>query len=65
MAQIAAAKADGLTQQDKLAEAEQLLRRAPTMVWHTQVVHGNIAALRRDLQNAALFFSNSTFHLRI
>jgi len=44
MAQIAAAKADSLTQQGQLAEAKSWLKRAPTMVWGTQVVYGDIAA---------------------
>ena len=59
MAQIVAVKADGLTQQNQLAEAEQLLKRAPTIVWNTQAVHGNIAALRRDWQKAAQLFNQT------
>jgi outer membrane protein OmpA-like peptidoglycan-associated protein len=59
MAQIAAAKADILTQRKKYAEAEELLRRAPTMVWNTQVVHGNIAAHGKNWQTAAQFFNQA------
>ena len=50
MAQIAAAKADNLTQQGQLDEADEWLKRAPTMVWGTQVVHGDIAARRKQWQ---------------
>jgi len=56
MAQIAAAKADVLTQQHKFAEAEKWLKRAPTTVWSTQVIYGDIAARRQQWQKAAQFF---------
>ncbi len=59
MAQIASAKAGRLIQQERLAEAEKWLRRAPTMVWNTQVVHGDIAALQRKWLAAAQFYNQA------
>jgi len=56
MAQIVAARADDLTQQGQLTNAESWLRRAPTMVWGTQVVYGDIAARRHQWQKAAQFY---------
>lgn len=49
-AQIAAARADDLTQQGQLTNAQSWLRRAPTFVWGTQVVHGDIAANQNQWQ---------------
>ena len=59
MAQIAAARADDLTQQGQLTNAVSWLRRAPTMVWGTQVVYGDIAARRHQWQKAALFYNQA------
>lgn len=59
MAEIAAAKAGRLIQQERLAEAKKWLRRAPTMVWNTQVVHGDIAALQRKWLVAAQFYNQA------
>jgi len=60
MAQMAAAKAEIFTQRKKFSEAEEWLRRAPTMVWNTQVVHGKIAAHRnKNWQTAAQFFNQA------
>jgi uncharacterized caspase-like protein/surface antigen len=59
MAQITAINAENLVQQGKLAEAETWLKRAPTMVWNTQVVYGEIAAHRKQWQNAADFFNQA------
>jgi outer membrane protein OmpA-like peptidoglycan-associated protein len=50
MAQIAATEAENLAQQNLLAEARAWLRRAPTMTWKTQKVHGDIAA-RKPLED--------------
>ena len=59
MAQITALNADNLVQQGKLAEAETWLKRAPTIVWNTQVVYGDIAARREQWQKAADFFNQA------
>jgi outer membrane protein OmpA-like peptidoglycan-associated protein len=59
MAQIAAAKADRLTQQGQLAEAKSWLKRAPTMVWGTQVVYGDIAARRQQWQMAVRYYNQA------
>jgi outer membrane protein OmpA-like peptidoglycan-associated protein len=59
MAQIAAAKADSLTQQGQLAEAKSWLKRAPTMVWGTQVVYGDIAARRQQWQMAVRYYNQA------
>jgi len=59
MAQIAAARADELTQQGQLTNAQSWLRRAPTMVWGTQVVYGDIAARRHQWRSAAQFYNQA------
>ncbi|HEC85657.1 MAG: hypothetical protein DRR19_21730 [Candidatus Parabeggiatoa sp. nov. 1] len=59
MAQIAAARADSLVQLGQLAEAETWLKRAPTMVWGTQAVYGDIAARRQQWQLAAQFYNQA------
>jgi outer membrane protein OmpA-like peptidoglycan-associated protein len=59
MAQIAALLADELTQQSQLAQAKTWLKRAPTMVWGTQAVHGDIAAHRHQWQTAAQFYNQA------
>ena len=60
MAQIVAARADGLVQQGgDLVVAETWLKRAPTVIWVTQVVHGDIAARRRQWQAAASFYNQA------
>jgi outer membrane protein OmpA-like peptidoglycan-associated protein len=59
MAQIAAARAKRLVKQGRLNSAEGWLRRAPTMVWETQMVHGEIAARRQQWQTASYFFNQS------
>lgn len=59
MAQIAAAKADELVQSGQLAPAETWLKRAPTMVWGTQAVYGDIAARRQQWQLAAQFYNQA------
>jgi len=59
MAQIAAARADGLMQQGKLAQAEAWLKRAPTKIWNTAVIHGNINAQREQWAMAVQFFNQA------
>jgi outer membrane protein OmpA-like peptidoglycan-associated protein len=59
MAQIAAAKADSLTQQGRLEEADEWLKRAPTVVWATQVIRGDIAARRKHWQAAAQYYNQA------
>jgi outer membrane protein OmpA-like peptidoglycan-associated protein len=59
MAQIAAANADRLVQQKQLGAAQAWLRRAPTMVWNTQAIHGDIAARRQQWHSAAQFFNQA------
>ncbi len=59
MAQIAAAKADGLMQQAELAQAEAWLKRAPTKVWNTSVIHGHINAQREQWAMAVQFFNQA------
>jgi hypothetical protein len=56
MAQIAAARAYELTQQGKLTEAETWLKRAPTMIWETQRVYGDIASHRKQWHMATHFY---------
>ena len=59
MAQIAAAKADNLTQRNKLEEAEKFLQRAPMTLWVTQVVNGDIALRRKNWADAAYFYNQA------
>lgn len=59
MAQIAAAKADSLTQRGKLDEAEKFLQRAPMTLWVTQVVNGDIAVRRKNWGDAAYFYNQA------
>jgi outer membrane protein OmpA-like peptidoglycan-associated protein len=59
MAQIAAAKADSLTQQGKLEDAEKFLQRAPMTLWVTQVVNGDIALRRKEWADAAYFYNQA------
>ena len=59
MAQIAAAKADQLTQRNKLDEAERFLQRAPMTLWVTQVVNGDIALRRKNWADAAYFYNQA------
>ena len=59
MAQIAAAKADKLTQRNKLEEAEKFLQRAPMTLWATQVVNGDIALRRKEWGDAAYFYNQA------
>ncbi len=59
MAQIAAAKADHLTQRGKLEEAEKFLQRAPMTLWVTQVVNGDIASRRKEWGDAAYFYNQA------
>jgi len=59
MAQIAAARAKRLMKQGRLNLAEGWLRRAPTMVWETQAIHGEIAARRQQWQTASVFVNQS------
>ncbi len=59
MAQIAAAKADRLAEQGQLAEAKSWIKRAPTIVWQTQAVQGDIAAKRQQWQAAAQYYNQA------
>jgi len=59
MAQIAAAQAGNLLQNAKIAEAKTWLKRAPTMVWSTQVVRGDIAAYDKQWRDAAQYFNQA------
>jgi len=59
MAQIAAAKADFLTQRGKLEEAENFLQRAPMTLWVTQVINGDIALRRKEWGDAAYFYNQA------
>jgi outer membrane protein OmpA-like peptidoglycan-associated protein len=59
MAQIAAAKADSLTQQGKLEEAEEFIQRAPMTLWVTQVINGDIASRRKEWGDAAYFYNQA------
>jgi hypothetical protein len=56
MAQIAAAKADSLTQQNQLNQAEMWLKRAPVILWVTQVIYGDIASRRQQWLIANQFY---------
>jgi outer membrane protein OmpA-like peptidoglycan-associated protein len=56
MAQIAAARADELTQQKQIKSATTWLKRAPITTWGTQAVYGDIAAYRHQWQLAARFY---------
>lgn len=59
MSDIAAAKADSLVQQGKLAAAEKWLKRAKTMTWGTQVVYGDIAIRHQKWQNASVYYNQA------
>jgi outer membrane protein OmpA-like peptidoglycan-associated protein len=59
MADIAAAQASRSMEQAQLSEAEAWLKRAPTKVWRTQFVHGDIAAYRKEWRNAAEYFNQA------
>jgi outer membrane protein OmpA-like peptidoglycan-associated protein len=59
MSDIAAAKADRLVQQGRLAAAENWLKRAKALTWGTQVVRGEIAVRRQDWQNASVFYNQT------
>lgn len=48
MAQIAAARADKLTQQQLIKTAKTWLKRAPITTWGTQAVYGDIAVYRHQ-----------------
>jgi len=59
MAHIAAALAGRSMAQAQLTEAEAWLKRAPTTVWSTQVVRGDIAAYHKQWPNAAHYFNQA------
>jgi outer membrane protein OmpA-like peptidoglycan-associated protein len=59
LAQIAAAKADRLVEQGQLTKAKAWLKRAPTIVWQTQAVQGDIAAKRQQWQAAAHYYNQA------
>ncbi|RKZ78653.1 MAG: hypothetical protein DRR19_26075 [Candidatus Parabeggiatoa sp. nov. 1] len=59
MTQVVAVQAESLTQSWQLEAAKTLLERAPTIIWKTQVVHGNIAAFRGQWQEATLFYQTA------
>lgn len=59
MAQIAAARADELTQQKQIKSATTWLKRAPITTWGTQAVYGDIAAYRHQWQLAARFYNQA------
>jgi outer membrane protein OmpA-like peptidoglycan-associated protein len=59
MSDIAAAKADSLVQQNRLAAAETWLKRAKALTWGTQVVRGDIAVRRQDWHNASVFYNQA------
>jgi outer membrane protein OmpA-like peptidoglycan-associated protein len=59
MAQIAAAKADKLTQQKRIKTAKTWLKRAPITTWGTQAVYGDIAVYRHQWQLAARFYNQA------
>ena len=56
MAQIAAARADKLIQQQRIKTAKTWLKRAPITTWGTQAVYGDIAVYRHQWQLAARFY---------
>jgi len=59
MSNIAAAKADSLVQQGRLAAAEKWLERAKDITWGTQIVYADLAMLRQDWQNASIFYNQT------
>ncbi len=59
MSDIAAAKADRLLEQGRLAAAEKWLKRAKTMTWATQVVYGDISIRHQKWQNASIFYNQA------
>ncbi|MCP4699865.1 MAG: OmpA family protein [Gammaproteobacteria bacterium] len=59
MSQIAAARADDLVQQGQIENAQTFLNRAPVTVWGTQVIHGDIAAWRKQWESAAKFYNQA------
>jgi outer membrane protein OmpA-like peptidoglycan-associated protein len=59
MSQIAAAEADSLTQQGRLNAARQMLEHAPTILWTTQVVRGDIAAREKKWIMASQYYNQT------
>ncbi len=59
MAHIAAAQAGSSMEQAQITEAQAILKRAPTIVWSTQVIHGDIAAYHKQWQKAAEYFNQA------
>jgi outer membrane protein OmpA-like peptidoglycan-associated protein len=56
MAQIAAARADKLIQQQRIKTAKTWLKRAPITTWGTQAIYGDIAVYRHQWQLAARLY---------
>lgn len=59
MSQIAAAEADSFTQQGRLNAAQNSLKQAPTILWSTQVVRGDIAAREKQWQSASQYYNQA------
>jgi outer membrane protein OmpA-like peptidoglycan-associated protein len=59
MAQIVARKANGFMQRGQLAQAEAWLERAPTEIWNTFMIRGNINAQRDQWTKAVQFFNQA------
>jgi len=59
MSQIAAAEADSFTQQGRLNAARNSLKRAPTILWTTQVVRADIAAREKQWQSASQYYNQA------
>jgi len=54
-----ATQAELLIQQGKISQAENVLKRVTTMTWKTQKAYGNIAANRKNWNQAAKFFNQA------
>jgi len=59
MAQIAAARADKLIQQQRIKTAKTWLKRAPITTWQSQAIYGDIAVYRHQWQLAARFYNQA------
>jgi len=59
MAHIAAAQAGRSMEQAQIIEAQAILKRAPTIVWSTQVMRGDMAAYDKQWQKAAEYFNQA------
>ncbi|KOR32593.1 hypothetical protein TI05_06305 [Achromatium sp. WMS3] len=59
MTQVASAKAQKAFANKQFAKATQWLNQAPITAWYTEIVHGDIAAARKDWGKAARHYNRA------